>query len=184
MLHLARLGGLVKVFPERMKKRMRFLGGFILPLVLLSVVGVVAAVSRTPQASSIAAAPTPATRSLGPFELLAATAADGVAPSISQATALSTATNALLSDPRTHFNGFQLTDSEFVPGLTEVKDAANNAWFQTTSPEDDWVMFFVAPTQAGWKYVDGLVVVDGVTGVIDSYQVRYSNIAADAVPGA
>lgn len=115
---------------------------------------------------------------------MSATTADGVAPTVPQATALSTATNALLSDPRTHFSGYQLTNSKFVPGLTEVTDAANQVWYKTTLPEDDWVMFFVAPAQAGWKYVDGLVVVNGLTGTIEAYQIRYSNLAADAVPGA
>jgi hypothetical protein len=166
-----------------MKKRIRFLGGLILPLVLLSIVGLVATVSRTPQLSSTAGAPASATRSLGPFELLSATATDGVAPTVPQAAALSTATRALLPDP-THFTAYQLTDAEFVPGLTEVTDAVNKVWYKTTLPEDDWVMFFVAPGQSGWKFVDGLVVVNAVTGVIESYQVRYSNIAADAVPGA
>lgn len=43
-------------------------------------------------------------------------------------------------------------------------------------------MFFTAPSQAGWKYVAGLVLVNATSGKIESYQVRYGNSPDQVMP--
>ncbi|MBV8528268.1 MAG: hypothetical protein JOZ75_08145 [Candidatus Dormibacteraeota bacterium] len=103
-------------------------------------------------------------------------------PAVAQSTAQSIAAAALAND-RTHFSGYRTTDTAYVPGLTKVLDKSGHAWYQTKTSEDDWTMFFGAPEQEGWKYVSALAVVNADTGVVESYQVRYSNLSADAVPG-
>jgi len=162
-----------------MLRKLGLSGGVVALLVLVAVV-----IGLQSSSTSKGIAPTSkAVSQLGPLTLVVDAQAGSPAAAVAQSTAEATAQRVLAAD-RTHFASYRVTNAAFMAGLTGVVDAAGHPWYRTTLPENDWAMFLVAPAQAGWKYVEALVVVNGESGVVESYQVRYSNLAADAVPGA
>jgi hypothetical protein len=104
-------------------------------------------------------------------------------PSAPTTEASSTAVNALMRDSGNHFVGYVQVSCAVVPGLTQVSDAAGNVWYRVSPPANGYVFFYTAPPQSGYRYISALAVVNMGTGVVDTYQIRASNDAKDALPG-
>jgi hypothetical protein len=72
-------------------------------------------------------------------------------------------------------HGLVLVEAHFAPQLTTITDAAGSPVYASTDPADDWVLVYAAPPQSGFKSVQGLVVVDAVTGQVSSAQILQRN---------
>jgi len=149
----------------------------LLPATLLAA-ALLSAAALAWRANSANTLPLP---SLPGFQLVTDVSAATVAPQVSSTEATAAAITALGQD-HTHFSSYRPTETAYVPGLRQVADHSGRLWYQTSVPENDHVIFFTAPPQAGWQYVAALVVVNGDTGKLESYQVRYGNSPDHVLP--
>ncbi len=71
--------------------------------------------------------------------------------------------------------GYELTSAYHADALTKVLDPSGYIAYKTSFPENDFVLWFGAPEQGGYKHISALIVVDALTGKIQAAQVRENN---------
>ena len=107
----------------------------------------------------------------GPYSLVVDASAAVQGPSISQPSAEQiaiTTLTGLKTDPITVRN-YAVKGDAYHSGVTAVTAAAGGQFYNTSTPENDYVVYVVAPPQQGFRRIEGVVVVNGDTGKVEAY---------------
>jgi hypothetical protein len=90
---------------------------------------------------------------------------------LSQADAVSRAVR-WLYDEHPEVTGYQLISAYHEDALTQVMDPGGYVAYKSSLPENDFVLWFMAPPQGGYQKVTALVIVNALTGKIEAAQIR------------
>ncbi|MEA2633408.1 MAG: hypothetical protein QOH92_175 [Chloroflexota bacterium] len=80
-----------------------------------------------------------------------------------------------LSSQPAKVSGYRLSSAYHADALTKVVDPTGYDTYTTSFPENDYVFWYSAPAQGGYRNVTALVVVNAWTGAIESSQIREVN---------
>lgn len=80
-----------------------------------------------------------------------------------------------LSSQPPKVSGYRLSAAYHADALTKVVDPAGYDAYRTSLPENDYVFWYSAPAQGGYRFITALVIVNAWTGAIESSQIREVN---------
>lgn len=123
---------------------------------VIAVVGVVRARPAAPQAEQ-------ALR-VGPLTVVVDAGVAASPPLLSEPAAATSATTVMQQKANPLPHGYRLTAWGYHAGLTKVVDGSHRVLYGAEPPEDDYVLYFVAPPQLGFRHLSAVVAVDARNG--------------------